>query len=154
MSKQAFTEVEFVTAWIAGQLFGIPIARVHDVFEAERITHVPLAPPEISGVLNLRGRVVTALDMRRRLALPPRDNTTAKKQMAIGIDHGGEAYGLLVDSMGEVLKLASEALGPVPINLQKDWAAVSTGIYRLEDRLMIVLDVDAILDFRKDTLAA
>jgi purine-binding chemotaxis protein CheW len=154
MNKQTLTEVEFVTAWIAGQLFGIPIARVHDVFEVERITHVPLAPSEISGVLNLRGRVVTALDMRKRLGLPPRESGNAKKQMAIGIDHDGEAYGLLVDSMGEVLKLASEALDTVPINLQKDWAAIAAGIYRLEDRLMIVLDVDGILDFRKDTLAA
>ncbi len=152
MSKPHVTEVEFVTAWIAGQLFGIPITRVHDVFEAERITHVPLAPLEISGVLNLRGRVVTALDMRKRLGLPPREKTT--KQMAIGIDHDGEAYGLLVDAMGEVLKLSPEALDAVPINLQNDWAAISAGIYRLEDRLMIVFDVDKILDFRKDTLAA
>lgn len=152
MSKAASTEIEFVTAWIAGQLFGIPITRVHDVFEAERITHVPLAPPEICGVLNLRGRVVTALDMRKRLGLPPRED--AKKQMAIGIDRGGEAYGLLVDSMGEVLKLASGALDAVPINLQKDWAAICGGVYRLEDRLLVVLDVDKTLDFGKDTLAA
>ncbi len=152
MNKQVFTEIEFVTAWIAGQLFGIPIERVHDVFEAERITHVPLAPAEISGVLNLRGRVVTAFDMRTRLGLPPREN--AKKQMAIGIDHDGEAYGLLVDSMGEVLKLSTETLDAVPINLQAEWVAISSGIYRLEDRLMVVLDVDKILDSRKDTLAA
>lgn len=152
MSAQLSTEIEFVTAWIAGQLFGIPIGRVHDVFEAERITHVPLSPPEISGVLNLRGRVVTAFDMRKRLGLPPRESL--KKQMAIGIDHEGEAYGLLVDSMGEVLKLATASIDAVPINLQKDWAEISAGIYRLEDRLMIVLDVERILDFRKDTLAA
>lgn len=152
MSKPAFMEIEYVTAWITGQLFGIPITRVHDVFEAERITHVPLAPAEISGVLNLRGRVVTALNMRKRLGLPPREGVA--RQMAIGIDHEGEAYGLLVDSMGEVLKLASGALDMVPINLQKDWAAIAAGIYRLEDRLMIVLDVDKVLDFRKDTLAA
>jgi purine-binding chemotaxis protein CheW len=152
MSKPASTEIEFVTAWIAGQLFGIPITRVHDVFEAERITHVPLAPSEISGVLNLRGSVITALDMRKRLGLPPRED--AKKQMAIGIDHDGEAYGLLVDAMGEVLKLPESGLDAVPINLQKDWAAICTGVYRLEDRLMVVLDVDKILDFGKDTLAA
>ncbi|MGH8174524.1 MAG: chemotaxis protein CheW [Rhodanobacteraceae bacterium] len=152
MSKQAATEIEFVTAWIAGQLFGIPITRVHDVFEAERITRVPLAPSQISGVLNLRGRVVTALDMRTCLGLPPREDV--KKQMAIGIDHEGEAYGLLVDSMGEVLKLSSAALDAVPINLQRDWAAICVGVYRLEDRLMVVLDVDKILDFEKDTLAA
>ncbi len=152
MSKTQSADVEFVTAWIAGQLFGLPITRVHDVFEAERITRVPLARAEVSGVLNLRGRVVTALDMRRRLGLPPRED--AKNQMAIGIDHGGEAYGLLVDSMGEVLKLSADAMDAVPINLQQDWAAISAGVYRLEDRLMVVLDVDRVLDFGKDTLAA
>lgn len=152
MNPRSGGEIEYVTAWIAGQLFGIPIQRVHDVFEVERITRVPLAPAEISGVLNLRGRVVTALDMRKRLGLPPRED--AKKQMAIGIDHEGEAYGLLVDAMGEVLKLAAAALDRVPINLQQDWAAISSGIYRLDDRLMIVLDVDRILNFGKDTLAA
>ncbi|MBK8009523.1 MAG: chemotaxis protein CheW [Rhizobiales bacterium] len=151
MSRAAI-ELEFVTAWIAGQLFGIPITRVHDVFEVERITHVPLAPAEISGVLNLRGRVVTALDMRKRLGLPVREGH--EKQMAIGIDHGSEAYGLLVDAMGEVLKLSSDAFDAVPINLQQGWVAISAGIYRLEDRLMVVLDVDKVLDFRKDTLAA
>lgn len=152
MNRQAAPEIEFVTAWIADQLFGIPISRVHDVFEVERMTRVPLAPAEIAGVLNLRGRVVTALDMRKRLGLPPREN--AKKQMAIGLDHDGEAYGLLVDSMGEVLKLSVDAIDAVPINLQQDWAAVSAGIYRLEDRLMVVLDVDRVLNFGNDTLAA
>ncbi len=152
MSLRPAGEIEYVTAWIAGQLFGIPIKRVHDVFEVERITRVPLAPVEISGVLNLRGRVVTALDMRTRLGLPPRESE--KKRMAIGIDQDGEAYGLLVDSMGEVLKLSASAIDGVPINMQREWAAISSGIYRLEDRLMIVLDVDQILNFGKDTLAA
>lgn len=152
MSPHPSGEIEYVTAWIAGQLFGIPITRVHDVFEVERVTRVPLAPMEISGVLNLRGRVVTALDMRTRLGLPPRESE--KKQMAIGIDHGGEAYGLLVDAMGEVLKLSASAIDGVPINMQREWAAISSGIYRLEERLMIVVDVDQILNFGKDTLAA
>jgi len=152
MTKRLSGEIEYVTAWVAGQLFGIPIQRVHDVFEVERITRVPLAPAEISGVLNLRGRVVTALDMRKRLGLPPRENE--KKQMAIGIDHDSEGYGLMVDAMGEVLKLSASALDALPINMQREWAAISSGIYRLEDRLMIVLDVDQILNFGKDTLAA
>lgn len=152
MSQRHSGEIEYVTAWVAGQLFGIPITRVHDVFEVERMTRVPLAPAEISGVLNLRGRVVTALDMRKRLGLPPRENE--KKQMAIGIDHDSEGYGLMVDAMGEVLKLSASAMGGLPINMQHEWAAISSGIYRLEDRLMIVLDVDQILNFGKDTLAA
>ena len=69
--------IEYVTAMIGGQLFGLPISRVQDVFMPDRMTRVPLAPPEIAGVLNLRGRIVTAIDMRRRLGLPPRDRRQA-----------------------------------------------------------------------------
>ena len=64
--------IEYVTVLIGDQLFGLPISRVQDVFMPDRITRVPLAEPEIAGVLNLRGRIVTAVDMRRRLGLPPR----------------------------------------------------------------------------------
>src|SRR2546430_17162854 len=64
--------IEYVTVMIGGQLFGLPISRVQDVFMPDRITRVPLSPPEIAGVLNLRGRIVTVVDMRRRLRPPPR----------------------------------------------------------------------------------
>src|SRR3954468_11218878 len=94
------TVAEYVTAMIGGQLFGLPISRVQDVFMPERLTRVPLAPGEIAGVLNLRGRVVTAIDMRRRLGLPPRQGSHAA--MAVGIECNGESYGLLIDGVGEV----------------------------------------------------
>src|SRR5579864_3093883 len=97
------TMIEYVTASVGGQLFGLPIARVQDVFVLDRLTRVPLAAAEIAGVLNLRGRIVTAIDMRRRLALPPVGE--ARKRMAIGIEHKGESYGLLIDTIGEVLTL-------------------------------------------------
>lgn len=144
-------ETEYVTAWIAGQLFGIPIHQVHDVFEIGKITCVPLAQPEVAGVLNLRGRVVTAIDMRRRLGLTQDDKTA---RIAIGIDYEGEAYGLLVDSMGEVLKLPAASLDANPINMPAGWAQVSNGLHRLEDRLMVVLDIDRVFDLQPDTLAA
>ena len=70
---------EYVTAMIGGQLFGLPISRVQDVFMPDRITRVPLSVPEIAGVLNLRGRIVTAIDMRRRLGLPPRTDDKPSK---------------------------------------------------------------------------
>ena len=95
--------IEYVTATIGGQLFGLPISRVQDVFAPDRLTRVPLAPPEIAGLLNLRGRIVTAVDMRRRLGLAPADD--GRPRMAIGIEHRGESYGLLIDSIGEVMKL-------------------------------------------------
>ena len=94
---------EYVTAVIGGQLFGLPILRVQDVFAPERLTTVPLAPAEIAGVLNLRGRIVTLINMRRRLGLGrPRGWGSP---MAVGVESRGESYGLLIDSVGEVLKL-------------------------------------------------
>src|SRR4051795_6486359 len=98
------TVAEYVTALIGGQLFGLPISRVQDVFMPERLTRVPLSSGDVAGVLNLRGRIVTAIDMRARLRLPQNDE--GKPPMAVGVDLRGESYGLLIDSIGEVLKLA------------------------------------------------
>jgi purine-binding chemotaxis protein CheW len=142
---------EFVTFTVAGQMFGLPIARVQDVFKPARITHVPLAEAEIAGVLNLRGRIVTAIDMRRRLDVKKREEGEAP--MAIGIDAGGESFGLLVDSVGEVLKLPTSDRESTPINLDRKLAALSAGVYRLEGQLLVVLEIDRVLDLRRDVAA-
>jgi purine-binding chemotaxis protein CheW len=113
---------------------------------------VPLAPFEVAGVLNLRGRIVTVIDMRRRLRLSVR--ATAGSDMAIGIERGGEAYGLLVDSVGEVMRISDAIRTPNPVNLDPHLAAVSAGVYRLEGELLIVLDVDRVLEFGTATRAA
>jgi purine-binding chemotaxis protein CheW len=94
---------EFVTFTTAGQLFGVPIGRVQDVFKPSHITPVPLAGAEIAGVLNLRGRIVTMIDLRRRLELEQGEND--RTPMPIGIEARGESLGLLVDAVGEVLNL-------------------------------------------------
>jgi purine-binding chemotaxis protein CheW len=135
---------EYVTATVGDQLFGLPIARVQDVFVPDRLTRVPLAPSEIAGLLNLRGRIVTAIDMCRLLDLPPPGNGC--RRMAIGIECKGESYGLLIDAIGEVLKLSSNDLEDNPIHLDARLVRLSAGVHRLEDRLMVVLDVDRILD--------
>src|ERR1700752_1684095 len=113
---------EYVTAMIGGQLFGLPILCVQDVFVPERLTRVPLSPPEVAGVLNLRGRIVTAIDMRCRLDLNKRKD--CQPVMAIGIDLRGESYGLLVDAVGEVMKFANSACEAKPANLDGRWARV------------------------------
>src|SRR3954452_24014557 len=144
--------IEYVTVMIGGQLFGLPIARVQDVFMPDRLTRVPLAPPEIAGVLNLRGRIVTTIDMRRRLGLPPREDN--KPSMAVGIELKGESYGLLIDTVGEVLKLADNTREPNPVNLDQHLARVSAGVQRLEGQLMVILDVERVLETGTDALAA
>ena len=135
--------IEYVTATIGGQLFGLPIARVQDVFAPQKVTRVPLAGYEIAGVLNLRGRIVTVIDLRRQLGLPlPEDDAAA---MAIGIEHRGESYGLLIDAVGEVLKLSADSHESNPINLDARLARAAAGVHRLEAQIMIVLDVDRVL---------
>jgi|SRR5579871_437829 purine-binding chemotaxis protein CheW len=148
-SDSDFTE--FVTFMIAGQLFGLPIARVQDVFKPMRMTRVPLAGADIAGVLNLRGRIVTAIDMRNRLAVKRRES--GDPMMAIGIESRGESFGLLVDSVGEVLKLPDTQRETNPINLDRKLNALSAGVYRLAEQLLVVLDADRVLDVRGEAAA-
>jgi purine-binding chemotaxis protein CheW len=142
---------EYVTAMIGGQLFGLPIRRVQDVFTPERLTRVPMAPPEIAGVLNLRGRIVTLVDMRNRLGLSQR--TDDASPMAIGVESRGESYGLLIDNLGEVLKLDDGKREPNPVNLDEALARVSAGVHRLDGQLLIVIEVDRILDIGTKAIA-
>ena len=152
-SKTASASItEYVTVTIGDHLFGLPIARVQDVFVPDRLTRVPLAPPEVAGILNLRGRVVTAIDMRSRLDLGARP--AGAPVMAIGIETKGESYGLLVDAVGEVMALRNNACEPKPANLDPRLSRVAAGIYRLENQLMVVLDVDRVLDINGGAMAA
>src|SRR5258707_13598928 len=143
---------EYVTVTIGDHMFGLPIFRVQDVFVPDRLTRVPLAPPEVAGILNLRGRVVTAIDMRARLDLGARHPGTPV--MAIGIELKGESYGLLVDAVGEGMQLHNSACEAKPVNLGPRLSRVAAGIYRLEGQLMVVLDVDRVLDIRNGAVAA
>ncbi|MEI6556853.1 MAG: chemotaxis protein CheW [Rhodospirillaceae bacterium] len=136
---------DFVTMTIANQLFGIPVLQVQDVLGHQRITRIPLAPPEVAGSLNLRGRIVTAIDVRLRLGLPGRAKD--KPEMSIVVDLRGELYSLIVDSVGEVLSLSTDDFERNPATLDARWREVSTGIYRLNNQLMVVLDVSRLLNF-------
>ncbi|WP_374678696.1 chemotaxis protein CheW [Bosea sp. 47.2.35] len=141
--------LDYVTIRVGEQLLGLPIGRVQDVFIANRITVVPRAPDEIVGLINLRGRIVTAICLRKRLGRPAPlrlDGQGRTELTAIGIDHGGEAYALIVDAVGEVIRLDRSTFEPLPVHLDRVWAALATGIHRLADELLVVLDLDAVLD--------
>ncbi|MEQ8347701.1 MAG: chemotaxis protein CheW [Sneathiellaceae bacterium] len=143
---------DFVTVTIAEQLFGIPVLEVRDVLRPQAMTRVPLAPPEIAGVLNLRGRIVTAIDVRCRLNLPPRDEE--QRGMNAVVDYHGEPYALVFDSVGEVLSLPDDAHERTPATLNPRWREVADGIYRLDGRLLVVLEVERLLAFAKTRVAA
>jgi purine-binding chemotaxis protein CheW len=142
---------EFVTFTIAGQLFGIPVLQIQDVLSSYHITPIPLAPPEIIGSLNLRGRVVTAIDVRLRLGLPARPSDV--DSMSIVAENAGELYSLMVDSVGEVLALSQSAYERNLPTLDAKFRAYSDGIYRLDEQLLVVLDVNRMLDYDRSDAA-
>ena len=136
-------EEMFVTMTVMGQLFGIPVLQVQDVLGPQQIARVPLAPPEVLGSLNLRGRIVTSIDVRTRLGLPVRG--ADEKAMSIVVEVGGELYSLAVDRVGEVMSLSAVDYEKNPATLDVRWQEVSDGIYRLKDKLLIVLNVPRVL---------
>jgi purine-binding chemotaxis protein CheW len=151
MSKGTNVGNEYVTVTIGPQLFGIPINLVNEIFKPERLTSVPLSNPYIAGVLNLRGRIVTMIDCRRRLGITNIKNE--RDFMAVGVERDGDHYGLLFDGVGEVLRYSPEHLEPTPVNLDAHWKKVSKGVFRMENGLLVVLDIGVLLDFSKKQAA-
>jgi purine-binding chemotaxis protein CheW len=143
---QSFPVVEtdgYVSFRLGDQWLGIPVIRVQEVLVAQRISPVPLAPPEVSGFLNLRGQIVTAVDLRIRLGLPPRDADSSG--MNIVVRDNDELFSLVVDAVGDVVEANSETLDPTPRTLDRRWRDVSEGVIRMPTGLLVVLSVDELL---------
>ncbi len=138
------TEIQLVTMTVADQLFGLPIDRVRDVFIVQSLTPVPLAPPAVAGLFNLRGKVVTTLSLRSLFGHPPVE--TIDEMTAVGIEWRGESFGLLIDEIGEVLRLPIAEREGNPAHIDQNWARFSAGVHRLKGRLLVELDLDALLD--------
>jgi len=141
------TQKGYVTIRIAGQLFGISVLSVRDVLRAIRIANVPLSPPEIAGSLNLRGRIVTVLDMRVVLGLDARESY--ENAIFVVVEYQDELYSLMVDAVGDVLNLPAERIDKTPTNMDKKWQDMSLGVCRLEKDLLIILDVQSMLTFSR-----
>ena len=136
---------DFVTMRVGEQMVGLPVLSVQDILAQQNLTPIPLAPPEVAGSLNLRGRIVTAIDMRKRLGLDRRPED--EPSMSVVVDHHGELYSLIIDAIGDVLSLPDNRFERAPATLDRTWLNVSTGVFRLDDELLVVLEVERILDF-------
>lgn len=142
---------KYVTMVVADQLFGIPVMGVHDVLSVQKTTPIPLAPVEVAGALNLRGRIVTVIDVRTRLGLPPRE--AGAEAMCVVVEHKGEPYSLMIDAVGEVMNLPEDVFERNPPTLDPRWREVSAGICQLDGRLLVLLDVERLMDFVHDQAA-
>lgn len=132
-----------VTMQVAGQPFSVPVEAVRDVLGGQTISSVPLAPKAIAGALNLRGRIVTVLDVRVLLGL---DGTESlEKAMNVVIEHRGELYSLLVDQVGDVLAIQDNQIEPVPQTVTPAWKSVSSGIVELNGDLVLILVTETLL---------
>jgi len=143
---------EYVTMLIGDQWFGIPVLGVQEVLGSQKIARVPLAPSEVAGNLNLRGRIATAIDIRTRLGMPARPE--GHGGMSVVVDRGGELYSLVIDTVGEVLKLSSAEFEHNPPTIKANLRELSKGIYRLADKLLVVLDVERVLEKGSQAQAA
>lgn len=154
MSAQTFTHKqmetvqarEFLTIRLADQMFGIPILQVQDVLGSQKITRIPLAPPAIAGSLNLRGRIVTAIDVRACLGMPPLQRDKGAQEMSVVVESQGELYSLMIDKVGDVLSVDNADFEKSPATLDPQWRAVCQGIYRLKGSLLVILDVPKLLE--------
>lgn len=129
---------------VGGHAFGLPVEAIQTVFETSAITPVPLAPPEVLGLVNLRGKIAIAVSMRRRLN---KDETQPEtSNLAVGVDHRGESFALVVDSVGDVLVLDSRTEIEIPPHLGADGSRFSS-VHRLDSGILPVLDLDWALSF-------
>lgn len=136
--------VQFVTVNVGDQSFGIPVLDVEDIIGPQPVTIVPQAIDVVSGSLNLRGRIVTAVNLRRRLGMPQSDTG---HHMNVVVEHKGDLYSLVVDSVGEVLNIGAAAIEPHPATMSASLREVSRGIHKLEGELLVLLDVNEVLSF-------
>lgn len=146
-AREAFASdgEQFVTFMIEDQLFGVGALAVRDVLRQQQLTKVPLARAEIAGAINLRGHIVTAIDVRARLGSSPRPAGAAF--MCVVVENAGESFCLLVDAVGDVISVPASGIEASPGSLQASWLNVVRGVTRAGGRLVLILDVKQLLTF-------
>ena len=142
MSMVATTTRELVTFRVAEQWFGVPVLAVQEVLVAQRVARVPLAPREITGLLNLRGQIVTAINLHRRMEL---GTDPEGDPMNVVVRDGEELFALVVDEVGDVVPVPGQAFESVPATLDTCWKGACVGVVQRERDLLAVLDPHRVL---------
>lgn len=134
---------QYATFFVEDLFFGIEVHRVQEVLRFQSMTRVPLAPHVVEGLINLRGQIVTAVDMRRRLGLKQREAGATPMNMVVRTEDA--AVSLLVDEIGDVLEVSEESFEPPPDNLPAAQRRTIDGVYKLDSGLLLVLNTDEAL---------
>jgi purine-binding chemotaxis protein CheW len=143
-SELTRTSDQFATFFVADLFFGVDVLRVQEVLRFQQMTCVPKAPDVIEGLINLRGQIVTAIDMRRRLRMPQREGDYTPMNMVVRTEDG--AVSLLVDEIGDVLDVDAATWERPPDNLNPVAREMIRGVYKLHGRLLLVLDAERTMD--------
>jgi purine-binding chemotaxis protein CheW len=136
--------LQFATFSVGQLFFGIDVLQVQEVLQYQPMTPVPLAPSVIEGLINLRGQIVTAVDMRRRLGL--NDRSGDQMPMNVVVRAGEGAVSLLVDEIGDVVEVSSDTFELPPDNVDPATRRMLRGVYKLKDRLLLILDMERTID--------
>ena len=131
---------QFATFFVNGLFFGVEVLKVQEVIRYQEMTRVPLAPAMVQGLINLRGQIVTAIDLRRRLELPPLPPGQLPMNVVVRSEDG--AVSLLVDTIGDVLEIQDDIHERPPETLTGIARELIKGVYKLKDRLLLVLDTE------------
>ena len=133
---------QFCTFLLAGAVYGTPVAKVQEVIYRQPMTRVPLAPDAVCGLMNLRGQIVLAVDLRRRFGLAPAD----QPPINVVVHTADGAVSLLVDDIGDVMEVDEDTLENPPETLRGAARQVVRGVYKLSGRLLLELDIDRVVD--------
>jgi purine-binding chemotaxis protein CheW len=144
VSQFAQNSGQFSTFFVADMFFGVDVLQVQEVLRAQQMSPVPRAPDVIEGLINLRGQIVTAIDMRRRLELEPRSGDRAPMNIVVRTSDG--AVSLLVDEIGDVLDMDASTFEQTPEGLDSAARELIRGVYKLKDRLLLVLDTEKAIE--------
>ena len=131
---------QFCTFFLNKQFFGVDVLQVQEVIRYQEMTQVPLAPSVVCGLINLRGQIVTAIDLRRRLQLPERPAAELPMNVIVRTDEG--AVSMLVDEIGDVLEISADMFERPPENADGVTRELIRGVYKLPDRLLLILDTE------------
>jgi len=135
--------MQVVSFRLAGEEYAVEITKVREIILPVRLTRVPRAPDYVLGLINLRSEVVPVVDLRRRLGLPAREPTDETRVMVV--DVGGKTLGMVVDAVSEVLRIAEKQFVPPPPAVAGAGREYLTGLVELDDRLLILLDIELLL---------